>query len=68
MKKYTVVGMFYDNKQLWIGHIRSSSVRTATSLARKKMRNCSGHGGGAVLCIFNGYIQDVHNKDELIEN
>ena len=64
-KGYTVVGLYTDNKQVWVGHIKAKSVRSALGKARVAM--IRGGGGGTVLTIFEGEHRDVYGGDELYE-
>jgi hypothetical protein len=67
-KSYTVVGLYHDNKQVWVGHVKAKTVAGAVQRAHMRMRNCSGQGGGAVLSVFNGELTDLYGEDELLEN
>ena len=66
MQDYTIVGLYYDSKQVWIGHVEAKNVMDAVAEARKEMEACSSYG--AVLAAFEGKHVDQYGKDELIED
>jgi hypothetical protein len=65
MKEYTVVGLYHDNKQVWVGFIGAKSVASAVKKAHADMEQSG--GGGAVLSVFDGKHHDWYDEDELYE-
>ena len=61
---FTVVGLYIDNNQTYVGWHRAVSAEDAAEKGKKRMiKNSS--SGGAVLAVFFGYHKDVYGKDEL---
>ena len=65
MQGYTVVGLYTDNKQVYVTHVNAKDVAAAVDKARREMAK---NGGGAVLSAFEGEHRDVYGGDELIED
>lgn len=66
MQEYTIVGLYRDSKQVWVGYIKAMDVMNAVTEARKQMGACS--SCGAVLAVFEGKLEDQYGQDELIED
>jgi len=65
MKKYTVVGLYNDNHQVWVDFLKAENVESAVRKGHARM-TLSG-GGGAVLAVFEGEHKDLYGEDELYE-
>lgn len=61
---FTVVGLYTDNKQTYVGWHRAISEEDAAEKGEKRMLKNSSDGG-AVLAVFSGYHKDGYGKDEL---
>jgi len=35
MQDYTIVGLYHDSKQVWVGHVKAKNVMDAVAEARK---------------------------------
>lgn len=45
-KDYTVVGLYHDNKQVWIGHVKTAGISEAVAAAKDSCtQECSRCGG-----------------------
>ena len=66
MQDYTVVGLYHDSKQVWVGHVKAKNVMDAVVEAKKEMKTSS--SCGAVLAAFEGKHTDQYGKDELIQD
>ena len=69
MKNFTVVGLYLDNKQVWVGHIKAENVQAAVDGAKAKVKKDNKDFGNeiAVLSVFKGEHKDVYGGDELYE-
>jgi hypothetical protein len=72
MKTYTVVGLYRDNRQVYVTSVEAKDVEAAVSLAKKEV---SGSKDGKkfgheinVLSVFEGEHNDVYGADEIIED
>lgn len=63
MKTFTVVGLYQDNKQVWVGHVQAAGALGAVSKA-KGMVDCPIN----VLSVFEGEHKDLYGEDEIIED
>lgn len=55
MKDFTVVGLYHDNKQVWVGHVQAETVEEAVVKAKSEVSGdcdtCGGGGGDPVKDI-----------------
>jgi len=65
MKNYTVVGLYHDNKQVFVGFVKAKDVPAAVKAGRRAMNK--GGGGGAVLTVMLGKHKDLYGEDELYD-
>ena len=54
-KKYTVVGLYDDNRQTCVWHIDANSIADCAARARVEMK-----GDGAIIAVFKGRQYDVY--------
>jgi hypothetical protein len=64
-KKFTVVGLYEDNKQVCVEFVEAKDVKEAVRKGRRWMK--TNGGGGAVLAVFEGKHMDLYGEDELYE-
>lgn len=63
---YTVVGLYKDNKQVWVGFINARTPVGAMKGAKAEVMDESGLEI-AVLAVFEGEHKDLYGEDELYE-
>jgi len=61
--KFTVVGLYTDNSQVYVSWTRQSTAAAAATWGRKTMLRHG--GGGTVLSVFDGWLVDLYGKDDL---
>ena len=64
MKDYTVVGLYHDNKQVWVGHIKADDVEKAVIAAKDELasdcHNCDETGlCGTQTCAVCGGTKKI---------
>lgn len=62
---FTVVGLYVDNAQTYVGWIRAADIKKAVAKAKKNMAKSNSGDGGSVLAVFFGKHKDVYGEDEL---
>ena len=62
MKTYTVVGIYKDNKQVFVDFIKAKDMMHAIRAAKDKAESEL-----AVLAVFNGKHMDLYGENELYE-
>jgi hypothetical protein len=72
MKTYTVIGLYRDNKQVYVTALEAADVPSAVVAAKAEV---SGSKDGRefgheinVLSVFEGDHTDLYGEDELIED
>lgn len=69
MATFTVVGLYRDNKQVYVGHHNTDktgkdAVKQVVKAAKRRMRRNSSDTG-AVLSVFRGCQKDIYGENEL---
>ena len=72
LKEYTVVGLYQDNKQVYVGTVIAMTVPEAVLFTKKDMGKKRGADEqdsmtDAVLAVFGGKYNDLYGEDELYE-
>jgi len=61
--KFTVVGLYTDNHQVYVAWTRQPVAAAAAQWGIRTMLRKG--GGGTVLTVFDGWLVDRYGKDDL---
>lgn len=62
MQKFTVVGVYEDNNQTYVTSVDAPDAQAAAEAARDEVSS-----NIYVLAVFAGDHQDLHGKDEMMD-
>jgi hypothetical protein len=70
MKTYTVVGLYRDNKQVWVGTVDAIDAIGAVSKAKREVKEAQKQYDLEinVLSVFEGDHKDLYGEDEIMED